>query len=123
LFLTGREAEKRSPVLVPSLADLVRASLRTVSDLFRLYGQPVEADFRGLADAAREVKLLDHCYEPFEQERNSSRSGRFTTRGAVGGGVYADVPMGLLPWLLWGGRLHVGTHRVAGAGGWRLVLD
>jgi hypothetical protein len=34
-----------------------------------------------------------------------------------------DVPLSLLPWMLWAGRLHAGGHRVAGAGGWRLVLE
>jgi hypothetical protein len=44
-------------------------------------------------------------------------------KAIVGGGVYADVPLSLLPWMLWAGRLHAGGHRVAGAGGWRLVLE
>ena len=44
-------------------------------------------------------------------------------RGGHSGGLYGDVPWSLVPWLLWGGRLHVGSHRIAGAGGWRLVLD
>jgi hypothetical protein len=30
------------------------------------------------------------------------------------------VPRALVPWLALAGQLHVGGHRVAGAGGWRI---
>jgi hypothetical protein len=70
------------------------------------------------------VRLIDHCFERFRQTRWSNRKGaNYEIEGASGGGVYADVPAALLPWLVWAGRFHVGAHRIAGAGGWRLVLD
>ncbi|MCR4414892.1 MAG: hypothetical protein NUV77_20940, partial [Thermoguttaceae bacterium] len=97
---------------------------RVLSGLFSLGGQPLAADFKALKAAAQNVRLVEHCYQPFHQPKWSSRSEqRFTLRGVIGGGVYADVPWALVPWMLWGGRFHVGPHRVAGAGGWRLVLD
>jgi hypothetical protein len=126
LFLREQQQphERRRLVEVPSFAHLMRAALRTVSELFRLFGEPLNADFTALRAAAERVPLLDHCYEPFTQERNSTRTQqRYAAHGLAGGGVYGDVPLALLPWLLWGGRFHVGGHRVAGAGGWRLVLD
>ena len=108
----------------PAFAELFLAAARTVSGLFSFYDEPLVADFAGLKAAAQEVRLLEHCYEPFEQRKWSNRSQqRFPLRGLSGGGVYGDVPLAFLPWMLWGGRLHVGPHRVAGAGGWRLVLD
>jgi hypothetical protein len=116
--------QKRRPVGRPSLADLLRAALRSVGQLFRVYGEPLAADFSALKGAAEQVRLVDDCYEPFVQERYTSRGGQvYELQGVVGGGVYTDVPLSLLPWLLWGGRWHSGGHRVAGAGGWRLVLD
>ncbi len=115
---------RRRPIERPDFGDLFLAAARTVSGLFSCYDQPLAADFAGLKAAAREVRLIEHCYEPFRQRKWSSRSEqRFPLRGVVGGGVYRDVPLAFLPWLLWGGRLHVGPHRVAGAGGWRLVLE
>jgi hypothetical protein len=109
---------------VPSLAELFRASHWAVLDLARRYGMAPVTEFRRLLEAAEGVRLVDHCYETFVQPHVSTRQGRrYKVRGVVGGGVYADVPAALLPWLLWGGRLHVGEHRVAGAGGWRIVLD
>ena len=47
-----------------------------------------------------------------------------TARDAWGAGrlILSDVPRSLLPWLEWGGRLHVGNRRSAGAGSWRLLL-
>jgi hypothetical protein len=125
LLLRSRQDDgRRRANVCPELVDLVRPALRTISHLFRLYGEPLEADFRALKAAAEGIRLVEHCYEPFQQRKWSSRTEhRFCIHGVVGGGVYADVPLALLPWLVWGGRLHVGNHRVAGAGGWRVVLD
>lgn len=125
LFLTARdERDRRRAVEAPSFSDLLRACLRTLGSLARLYAKPLPACFSALAAAASEVRLTDHCFEPFSQRKWSSRSEqRSVLHGVVGGGVYSDVPFSLIPWLLWGGRLHVGGHRIAGAGGWRVVLD
>jgi hypothetical protein len=122
LFLN--HPHERRPVERPTLADLLRACFRCVAELMRVHGEPVPADFPALRAAAERGTLADHCYEPFAQRRWSNRTEqRYEMHGVVGGGVYRDVPAALLPWLLWGGRWHAGTHRVAGAGGWRLVLD
>jgi hypothetical protein len=125
LLLRSRKDDgRRRSNTCPELVDLLRPALRTISHLFRLYGEPLDADFRALKAAAEGIRLVEHCYEPFQQRKWSSRTEhRFCIHGVVGGGVYADVPLALLPWLVWGGRLHVGNHRVAGAGGWRVVLD
>ncbi len=32
------------------------------------------------------------------------------------------VPLCLIPWMVWGGRLGIGEHRVAGAGCWQVTL-
>ena len=120
---TLKRGTKRA-VSIPEFDDLFRAALRAVGTLCASAGQPVDADFKALKGAAALVRRIDHCFEPFRQEKYSSRSGqRFTMRGCYGGGVYADVPMSLVPWLLWGGRIHTGTHRVAGAGAWRIVME
>ncbi len=114
----------RGDVQRPEFVDLFRAALRSVGRLFGIYDEQLEADFAALKREAVHVRMVDHCYEPFRQRKWSSRGeSRYLLKGCVGGGVYADVPLSLLPWMLWGGRLHVGGHRVAGAGGWRLVLD
>lgn len=118
------ESDRRQVVVRPRFAELFRACLRTVGRMFAQTGEPLTADFGALAAAAEKVERLDDCYEPFRQASWSSRRRQHrTVLGVVGGGLYGAVPLGLLPWLLWGGRLHVGSHRLAGAGGWRLVLD
>src|SRR5262249_44374089 len=102
---------------------LFRAALRGLGGLFNSHGYRLEVDFRALKEAAGSVRRVEHCFEPFRQRKLSTRNkGSHVLHGAVGGGVYADVPWGLVPWMLWAGRLHVGAHRVAGAGGWRLLL-
>lgn len=129
LFLTRQEERgagggRKRVIGCPSLADLLRASLRSVGELFRLYGGGLRADFDSLKEAAEGVRLVEHCYERFKQGRWSSRGEQhYELLGVVGGGVYEDVPLVLIPWLMWGGRLHVGGHRVAGAGSWRLLFD
>ena len=121
LFLKAGGRVLREP---PELADIVRSAVGAVLDLMAMYGEAVRVDIRGLVDAARGGRLVDHCFEPFEQGRQATRSERsYEMYGIQGGGVWEDVPMALLPWLVWGGRLHVGEYRVAGAGGWRIVLD
>jgi hypothetical protein len=121
LFLKAGGRVGRGP---PELADVVGRAVGVVIDLMAMYGEPVRVDFRGLVDAARGARLVDHCFEPFEQGRQATRHERGYEMGGIqGGGVWEDVPMALLPWLAWGGRLHVGEYRVAGAGGWRVVLD
>jgi hypothetical protein len=112
------------PIRQPEFSDLFSAVLRTLGQLYRIYGQPLSADFSALKTAAQRVRMVEHCYQPFQQRKSTSRGEqRYVLQGCDGGGVYADVPLALLPWILWGGRLHVGGHRGSGAGGWRLVLD
>jgi len=125
LFLNQRdERGRRHPIERPEFGDLFRAALRTVGRLFALYAGELPADFAALKQAAEEVRRVDDCFTPFEQVKWSSRGkDRYALRGCDGGAVFADVPLALLPWLYWGGTFHVSTHRVAGAGGWRLVLD
>jgi hypothetical protein len=124
----GRNARKVA-LTEPSFADLLRASLRSLGQLYALYadvppGQSrrLPADFAALREAAEQVPAVGLDYRPFRQPRHSNRTGqRVMLQGVVGSGVYADVPLALARWLRWGGRLHVGGHRVAGAGGWRLA--
>ena len=140
LFLQKRSrTARRLPVIVPSFADLAVLSLDTIDRLFRHHdGTELRVDREALRLAAEQVPLIEHCYAPFAQHRWSTRGprlgpttvrvrrttagpkGHFDAKGTTGGGVYGDVPWALV---LWGGLLHVGWHRVAGAGGWRLLLD
>lgn len=124
LFLRGRgENGRRHHIAEPSFADLVRAALRTLGTLFALYDRPLAADFVGLKQAALEVRSLRSafvsCYQPHHSSR--SRSNR-PLHGVVGSGTYGPVPIALIPWMCWAGRVHVGTDRVAGAGGWRVEI-
>jgi len=120
----NRRLTRHVPIRRPEFSDLFRAALRTIGQLFRQYDQPLAADFATLKAVAEKVRMIEHCYEPFQQRKWTSRGQqRYLMQGCDGGGVYADVPLALLPWMLWAGRLHVGVHRGAGAGGWRLVLD
>jgi hypothetical protein len=65
------------------------------------------------------VPLLASDYVSFYQRHWSNRGAAARPlHGVVGGAVYGPVPAALVRWLAWGGRLHVGTDRVAGAGGW-----
>ena len=124
VLMTDRGDGKR-PELHPTFADLFRAGLRTLGTLFRLYGTPLPDEaFRALKDLSAEVPTLHADYQTFRQTKSSSRSGdRIEIEGVVGKAVFGPVPIVLVPWLRWAGRLHVGTHRVAGAGGWQVCLE
>lgn len=109
---------------VPSFSDLLRASFRVLGSLFANHAEELPADFKLLKSAAEGVELVECRFEHFDQPKWSSRqSARYIMRGVQGYGTYSDVPLSLLPWLIHGGRLHVGDRRVDGAGGWRVILD
>jgi hypothetical protein len=121
LFLRRRDGDRRRHVAAPSFADLLRAALRTLGGLAALYDAPLPADFAGLKRAAETVPTLHADFRDFHQRQWSNRRGDARPLwGVVGAAVYGPLPAELARWLAWGGRLHVGTDRVAGAGGWRV---
>jgi hypothetical protein len=121
LILRSGGPEGRRLVTAPTFADLLRASLRTIGPLCRLYGRPLPDEvFRPLKDLSADVPTRSASFEEYEQPKWSNRSEQHgRVRGVLGWGTYGPLPRVLVSWLTWGGRLHVGTHRVAGAGGWQ----
>ena len=113
LFLREREARSRHVILDPDFATLLRHAVRIVGEFFReIPGPGHEAAAAGVTTAANELR-------PFRQEKASRRTfRRFEMEGVVGSCTFANVPDCCLPWLTLAGLLHVGGHRVAGAGGW-----
>jgi hypothetical protein len=115
------EQSRREMILDPSFADLFRAGLRILGALCRGYGTPAEADFAGLREAAEQVPTIRRRWQRFTQGKWSNRSGQYAeVRGVVGEAEFGPVPAALVRWLIHAGRAHVGQHRVAGAGSWRV---
>jgi hypothetical protein len=125
LFLRDRDPRGRpTPCRAPTLHRLVRAAVDTVAAVAFAHAMPVGGDTRRLVALARAVRTVAADWQPFEQEKHSNRSrSRFDVHGVVGEAEFADVPKVLIPWLALAGQLHVGGHRVAGAGGWRLEIS
>jgi hypothetical protein len=123
LFLTKSEGDRKTPILRPTFAELMRAGLRTLGPLHRVFGKPLpEQMFSEVKKASETVGTRKAGFEKFEQGKWSHRTKeRFLLEGVAGRAVYGPMPKWLLPWVSWAGRLHVGTHRVAGAGGWRVI--
>ncbi len=125
LFLQSSGTGKRKEVVrCPTFGELLRAALRLFGPLYRLYAEPLPEEVFGRVKAAAEaVGTLDAHFSDFGQRKWSNRSKeRFELHGITGWAVYGPLPAWLVPWLEWAGRLHVGTHRVAGAGGWRVTV-
>lgn len=122
LVLKANDGSGRRLTERPTFADLIRAGLRALGRLFRCYGTPLpEPAFAVVKGLAAEVPTLRAEFRRVEQVKSSHRSGdRWPVQGVIGWAEYGPVPAELLPWLRWAGRVHVGTHRVAGAGGWRV---
>lgn len=113
----------RGHMTQPEFSDLFRASMRNLATLFELYAQPLQVDFGALKFAAEQVRCERSDYFQFRQQRSSNRTRqRFELRGVLGSAIFRKVPWSLIPWIYWGGRFHVGQHRVCGAGGWSLEL-
>jgi CRISPR-associated endoribonuclease Cas6 len=121
LFLREREARSRRMILDPDFATFVRHSLRIVREFF----PALSIDSGDLhEDLARSVATVASDLRPFHQDKASRRTfRRFALEGVVGSCSFADVPGCFLPWLALAGILHVGGHRVAGAGGWVVLTD
>jgi hypothetical protein len=117
------ESDRKRPLRSPTFAQLFRASLRTLATLHRLYATPLpDAGFAALKVAAETVQLVEHDYHPADTRQRSTRSGHaMDVEAIVGRAIFADVPLSLARWLCWGGRVHVGGHRVKGYGGWCLA--
>lgn len=114
---------RRRHVDVPGLGHLLRASMRTARDFLGEaatrsgQGPP---DFAGLASSIEPASV---DLRRFTQERSSHRSGeRFALDGVIGSWTFATLPICLVPWLQLGGMLHAGGHRIAGAGGWDVLI-
>jgi hypothetical protein len=126
LVLRSRDdRDRRHLVTRPTFGELLRACLRTLGPLCRFVGDGPIADevFRNLKAAAERVPTVRGAWRPFAQVKSSSRSGQqVTVRGVVGWAEYGPLPRALVEWLTWGGRVHVGTHRTVGAGGWQTVV-
>jgi len=124
LILRDERSGKRESVRAPQFIDLLRACLRTLGPLCRTVGTPLpESVFRLAKEAGQRVECEESAFRSFEQVRWSNRTEEHAMiRGVTGETVYREVPRWLLPWLEWGGRLHVGTLRNSGAGSWT-VLD
>ena len=124
LFLSESTPDGRKRTVVePTFGQLIRAGLRTLGPLHKLYGEAIPDDlFRRVKVAAEAVPTIRGEFAEFRQERFSNRSkDRYEVVGITGWTEYGPVPEWLRPWAEWTGRLHVGTHRVAGAGGWTTV--
>jgi hypothetical protein len=125
LFLQSSGPSGRKRVVErPTFGDLVRAGLRTLGPLHRLYGEPLPDDvFARVKMAAEGVPTIEAHFRDFGQRKWSHRQKEgFDLRGITGSAVYGPVPAWLVPWLDWTGRLHAGTHRIAGAGGFRTSI-
>ena len=128
LFLKeGALGQEGRPVRNPGFGHLLRASLRVVGRAFAVFSEESleeQVDFAGLKAAAERVSTETAAWETFHQSHHSRRGrSRYELAGLIGSAVFSDVPVQMLPWLVWGGRLGVGEHRVAGAGTWRLVAQ
>lgn len=106
----------------PSMLDLVRSGLQLLGPLFRCRGNPLPDEwFVTLKEMASRVCLLESGYKSWSQHKRSNRSKQeWDMQGIIGKGIYGSVPVSLVPWLKAMGQLHIGTHRIIGAGGWEV---
>lgn len=110
--------------LQPTLRDVAVAAHTVLTHLFALYDRPLSVPAARLLDAADRARLVRADFRRFEQTLQAGKGHqRQRFLGVTGAATFVEVPLGLLPWLVWGGRLHVGDRRVAGAGGWRVLCE
>ena len=127
LRLTRHAGDVHELITEPECFDLVSACIRVIRGLAERCGEtePLKKyDEERLLDAARQVPVVSQEVLIFQQKVQGNRgSNRYSFEGLRGSLTFADVPVELLPWLVWGGRLCVGDRRAYGAGRWQLRLD
>lgn len=110
----------------PSFSRLFSEALRTTTRALREYAGVrwlQSVDYHGLLRAAATVETGHENWHRFSQTRTSARQlARWKSSGWHGGAVYRNVPLALIPWLVWGGRIGVGDSRNCGGGLWHLRL-
>ena len=132
-FLTPtRLKHKGEYVVQPEFHVLIRAILRRVSSLSYFHcGERWEADYRGIIEAAKEVRLAEARTGWVDWERYSRRQQqRMNLGGLVGqvtyeGDASAELSTGLepfLPLLVLGELVHVGKACVFGHGKYEVVI-
>lgn len=123
LFLRVRCGNRRSLIDRPPGFDrLLAASVRTVRRLCQQTIPDLPTLPEAVLQAARGARLHNAKAQRFLQSRSSNRSNQsWQLRGIIGEFTYTEVPRAVIPWLEVAGRLHVGGHRVAGAGGWHVT--
>lgn len=115
---------RKELIAEPTLADFFLAAFRLINELFAIHHRPLEADERGLLAAASEVVTHAAGWRHFRQATRANHGRRkYHFDALVGWAEFSRVPVSLLPWLQWGGLLHVGDRRVNGCGGWQLQLN
>lgn len=124
--VTGVEIAFRTPTEVkgwedparPGFAELVARIRDRVSALRGFYGEgPLEIDFRGLVERAREVRLVEARMKPVGAFRRSGRSGQVHGVGGwVGVARYEGELREFMPYLEAGQWTGVGRQTVWGKG-------
>jgi hypothetical protein len=123
-FLTAtRLIFDRHLASVPEFHILIRNLLRRLSNLAYFHcDSDLDLDFRGLVDAAQEVKLIENRTRWHDGERYSARQGaKLKMGGVVGEAVYEGEIQPFAPLLALGEVLHVGKGPGLGLG--RYIMD
>lgn len=108
----------------PTFSQLVAASIRVVLRMANWAGEPFRADTECLVEAAERVTCLKTDFFEFDRVAAASHKNQRQKFNAIwGSATFAEVPLNLIPWLVWGGRFHIGDRRAAGAGGFEITLD
>lgn len=124
LILQPRINGQRHLMVQPRFADLLRAWGHLAELLEPAAGAVARRWLGRVLELAERVPLQEGQLERVGQKRMSHRSGeRWQETGVIGWMRFGPVACGLLPWLEAAGRLHIGTHRSVGAGGWRVVVE
>jgi hypothetical protein len=108
----------------PEFQTVFRRLLGRLSSLARFHcGAPLDVDFRGLIEAAREVQLVRDGTQWTAWTRYSGRQDRrMEWEGFVGAATYEGDLKPFWPYLVFGQWTHVGKGATFGLGGYRLEL-
>jgi CRISPR-associated endoribonuclease Cas6 len=111
----------RQLVTVPEFHILIRNLLRRLSNLAYFHcDSELDLDFRGLVDAAQEVKLVENRTRWHDWERYSARQdAKLKMGGVIGEAVYRGDLAPFIPLLTLGEVLHVGKGTGLGLGRFR----
>lgn len=109
---------------IPEFHILFRQAMRRISSLAYFHqGEPLRADYAGLAEPFRRITITENATRRHDWERYSRRQQQsLNIGGLIGTFIYEGELDEFMPFLILGEHVHMGKNTVFGLGKYRISV-